>query len=485
MQTPSLESLEHYFAQKPDNLAAGLELGQAYIDRGWFNEAQQHFDQLEQSFSDSYEIGISKAQLARCRGDIVQAKQILYRLIQMRPKRIDAHNALGVLLASQGEYAEARRSFETVIEIDPRNAGAKVNVAACFMGLGLYEQSVQQCTAALELQPDFIDGWYNLGVCYLQLWQPDDARGCFHKVLRYDPDHVSAHKNLGYLCEAASELIEARVHYERALQLCSTDATIYINLASLHLLGAEFAEARSYFQKAVALDPQLQQAWKGIAETSKKIGDMREYERAISTIFMSLTPAQIGVVLSEFRSYQRFEAIDRCIDQIDSHMQPMPELAGERLLNYVRRKINVDQQQQLLRQLLKNKDDDSKFYCGLYLLYADSPRYGVNLLEKIEQKSPQSIILLCRAKVQAQDSVESLEPIIADCMRKYPYFADAWVVKAWIELQQDRPDEAKNTLFEAMKRGLLDFSLFEKFSGLSQLAQQAGIDLKLAAIAAQ
>lgn len=50
-------------------------------------------------------------------------------LIQYAPSDAEAHNVLGVALASQRKYDEAKRSFAEAVKLDPRNDTARKNLA--------------------------------------------------------------------------------------------------------------------------------------------------------------------------------------------------------------------------------------------------------------------------------------------------------------------------------------------------------------------
>jgi len=48
--------------------------------------------------------------------------------LRLNPNNADAHNELGVLLASQGKLKAAVLHFEQAVKLDPNNAAARDNL---------------------------------------------------------------------------------------------------------------------------------------------------------------------------------------------------------------------------------------------------------------------------------------------------------------------------------------------------------------------
>ena len=63
------------------------------------------------------------------RGNSAQAAVQAREAVRLNPADAEAHNLLGVALASQGQFAEAAQEFRQTLQIDPKHPSANNNMA--------------------------------------------------------------------------------------------------------------------------------------------------------------------------------------------------------------------------------------------------------------------------------------------------------------------------------------------------------------------
>jgi tetratricopeptide (TPR) repeat protein len=72
--------------------------------------------------------------------------------IRLDPRNADAHNGLGICLASKGLPAKAVAEFETAVGLRPSFAAAELNWSRCLGALGQAEAAALHRQHALRLQ---------------------------------------------------------------------------------------------------------------------------------------------------------------------------------------------------------------------------------------------------------------------------------------------------------------------------------------------
>jgi protein O-mannosyl-transferase len=63
------------------------------------------------------------------RNEMSRAEEQARTLLSMAPDDADAHNMLGVALASQGKLLEAREQFVEAVRLSPNHPQARANLA--------------------------------------------------------------------------------------------------------------------------------------------------------------------------------------------------------------------------------------------------------------------------------------------------------------------------------------------------------------------
>ncbi len=121
---------------QPNRIPARLMLGQALMSQGRLDEAASQFkavlDLDPLNSSARQEIVLAHRALAARwleQRNAAQAAVEAREALRIDPQNADAHNLLGVALASQGQFADAIAEFRESLRLDPKHPSAANNMA--------------------------------------------------------------------------------------------------------------------------------------------------------------------------------------------------------------------------------------------------------------------------------------------------------------------------------------------------------------------
>ena len=244
-----------------------------------------------------------------------EAAEALNTAIQLQPNFIEAHFALGVILARQGgeKYGAAIDHFLEVLRLDPRHLDARINLsnlleqegdfegaagalkealsqagerADLYVMLGRkqeraekYSEAIQSFRRALELDPKVPRAHYGLGMTLRSLGDVPAARAEFESALKLDPSDAYAHYQLGRFLILQKEPMEAAYHLEEAIRLKPDLADAYAKLGVLYRSLKRNDDAEKAFRTAVRLDPKMEKACYGLAQLLQATGKTEEAQK--------------------------------------------------------------------------------------------------------------------------------------------------------------------------------------------------------------
>jgi protein O-GlcNAc transferase len=245
-------------------------------------------------------------------GKIPEAMEAFRDAAQLKPDFLEAHFALGVLLARQGieNHGEAMDQFLEVLRLNPNHVRARINLsnlleqggdleaaiaemqkavqlapkqADFYLLLGQkqqkakqYQEAIQSYRRSTELNPQMFGAHYGVGVVLYLLGDFAGAATELQSLLELNPDHAYAHYQLGKLLVKQEEFSKAATHLEDAIRLQPTLAEAYAELGALLKRRNETEQAEKAFRNAVRLNPELTKACYGLAQLLLAKGEKEE-----------------------------------------------------------------------------------------------------------------------------------------------------------------------------------------------------------------
>ncbi|MBC7223026.1 MAG: tetratricopeptide repeat protein [Anaerolineae bacterium] len=227
------EKALEYFRQatqlSPHNAQLFNEWGKTYELMGQVEEAEARYRQslaLDDQFHMTYWL---LGQLYLARNDLTRAEEMLQKALEHNPDYVQARSALGVVYARQGRLGEALAENQKVLAAVPNDYISRRNLAYLYLQMGQAREALNQAWAARNLAPDY------------ERQAMDDL------VLE----------------------VEAALHPEHDWQALAQ----LLAQADAALNGGALDEAIARYQQALAQEPDLPQAWQGLATAYAQKGD--------------------------------------------------------------------------------------------------------------------------------------------------------------------------------------------------------------------
>ena len=251
--------------------------------------------------------------IASERGRHEYAVQLISRALDGLVDSAEAHYSLGNALRALGRFDEAVRHYRAAIALKPDLAPAHCNLSALLIQRDLYGAALEHATRAAELMPELTEAHLNRGIALARACRSADAEAALRRALAARPDNAQALSELGSVLAELGRLDEAKACHLKAIELDPSNPFFHLRLGDAHLLGGDpdsceavcrhavslapgsaplwsrlahilrylgrFEEARSCLRKALELDPELPQAYVGLAILGERAGGEEQVRR--------------------------------------------------------------------------------------------------------------------------------------------------------------------------------------------------------------
>lgn len=456
--------LRERFENVPDDIDAALRLAAFYVNRGWYNQAKDVFQNALKINSEDFTLLLEYGNTCFKKGELTEAGSSFRRLTLLRPDKIEAWNNLGIVQIQEGDLEGARDSFEKVIQIEPENAGALLNMGNYYTGKGNHEDALVYFKKAVEVMPGFADGWYNLGNTVMALDRFDEAVDAFEKALKYRGEFTSALKNLGFVYERQKKIEDAQRCYVRAIELNKADPSLRINLGGIYLLQERIDDARECFLKAVRLAPQDTGGWLGLREVALINGDIQTFNRATLAVLPRLSESVIAESIEVLFDLDHKSAADEIVQQIDRLGKTGDLLDAQRICCYFLHDGDSEKNRSIFIRLLASQSQDHRILKSLARYAYLSGKYDqvVDLVNKIDKPDAYAYSILWRSLIEQKKDTQARR-LIQNYIRDYPQNSECWYLLALIEAKRGHRVRTEMFLIRAFENG---------FSNLEELKRE-------------
>jgi spermidine synthase len=183
----------------------------------------------------------------------------------------DATNAavlveLSHVLASTGEVKEALAAANEASRLEPQSPLPLEQLASIFADEGDAGSLTPLAETLLARFPERAGSHYFHAASLFLQGRAPEAEVEARRVLAIDPQHAGGQNLLGAACATSGHLDCARAALEKAVQLSPRDAAPYTNLGFFYLQIGNPPTAAAYFGEALALEPDSENARKGLLQ---------------------------------------------------------------------------------------------------------------------------------------------------------------------------------------------------------------------------
>jgi len=156
--------------------------------------------------------------LAHQQGRNDEALALIERSLARVPDQADWHSNFGIVLQSAGRLDAAIGAYRRAIDLDPGHANAHSNLGVLLRATGKPAEAEAAYRTAIQLDPGHIDAWTNLGILLGGLKRGEEAVACYCKVITLRPKHREARKLLALAHCTLGEIGEATRIFEEWLR---------------------------------------------------------------------------------------------------------------------------------------------------------------------------------------------------------------------------------------------------------------------------
>jgi protein O-mannosyl-transferase len=223
----------HNLALNPNSLAAHINLGNVFFDRGDYQDAKEQYYQVLKIRPDFAQAHNNLGNILEREGKLEQAIAELNLTLQLKPDYAEAYNNLGIVLELQGKMKEAVDDYNKALQLKPDYADPHNNLGNILAKQGKNQEAVEQYIEALNIEPNYPEVCNNLAIVLAKQGKLNEAITQYLEALRLRPNFAMVHNNLGIALSQEGRLDEAIAHFKKALEIQPDYADARKNLDSV------------------------------------------------------------------------------------------------------------------------------------------------------------------------------------------------------------------------------------------------------------
>jgi predicted O-linked N-acetylglucosamine transferase (SPINDLY family) len=187
--------------------------------------------------------------------NLVNAKVLLLKILDIEPDNFDALNIIGVINGKENKHTEAINFFKKAQKIRPDNNLVNFNLGKALSETGNDLDAIKYYKIAIRLDKSHLGSWLNFGKSLHQLEKYDEAISYYDQAIKLKPDYLEAHYNKANTLKTLKRYDEAIIHYSQAIKLKPDYFNAYIERGVLFELVNLKDEALFDYDQAIKLKP--------------------------------------------------------------------------------------------------------------------------------------------------------------------------------------------------------------------------------------
>ena len=211
------------------------------------------------------------ASIEGTRRNLDQAKELLFKAVEIQPKSTMAIHNLGTCFKELGKLNEAKNYYNKVLEIDSKHTNANYNLGTIYYQLKDLKKAKSYFKKTTEIQKNYGIAFFSLGNVHTDLKEYNQALSCYQKAIEINPRIVGAHNNLGLVYRTLNDLENAIKSYQSAINLQPNHGGAYHNLALAFKELGKFNKSVEAHQKAIECEPENLSHYYYLSELKKEV----------------------------------------------------------------------------------------------------------------------------------------------------------------------------------------------------------------------
>ena len=227
----ALEHLERAQKLRAPHAPLLHKLGGAYQRLGRMEEAESALKQA--AALSPFQAKLEEATRLFVSGHFRESEKLAQALVRENPEDVNAALLLARIAINASCFEDAREILERITQTKPRFVAAWHDLGTVLKELGEYDQAVAVLESALALDTDNAMSHYYLGAALAMAAQPQRAVSAYQAAVRLDPKLTGAHIGLGHVLKTVGDQAGGIAAYRRAIELRPNFGETYYSLANL------------------------------------------------------------------------------------------------------------------------------------------------------------------------------------------------------------------------------------------------------------
>lgn len=267
-----LEEAENIYKQLKSMPEALNNLGNLYMKQGAFFKARKAFEEGISKAEDKRWFELNLAVLDCAENQTQNALKRLKKLLKEKPDFKEGWYQFGKIYMQKHQFKEAEECFEKAVKLD-ENPVFLDALGESYLMKKDNEKALFYFEKALSIDSLYYPAMFHSGLVYENLKKDNEAEKSYRDALRCRPDLDNALNNLGGLLYRQGRTQEALEMYRKVLTVNASHIGACFNLALILKDLEEYEEAVGLFLNVLALDRELKEPHKQLAEILKKWSD--------------------------------------------------------------------------------------------------------------------------------------------------------------------------------------------------------------------
>ncbi len=261
-----------------------LQEAQVMHSAGQLKEAEAIYSEVVREAPDDHEAYflLAIAQMEAAKNE--EAMVTFDHLFKLSRATGLAYFAAGKCSNRLGQYDKAIRYLRATLETTPDFAEAHLELGKAYMKSGALKEAGDSFGAAINCRSEYAEAFFEFGLLLTWIGNIDAAIGAYMRALEFDPTNIEALRPLYRLLEASNRYEAARKQVDTAIGNHPELAGLRTVKGMLHNRLEEPEIAAESFAKSIELNPDLPEAYEGIATSFGDLGRYKEstamYEKA-------------------------------------------------------------------------------------------------------------------------------------------------------------------------------------------------------------
>lgn len=168
------------------------------------------------------------------RGFLEEAQNHFTKAIQSHPESADAYDNLATMQAEKGQLFEALTNYVHALTLDSESPVGHYNLG-CFLSNFAEELSEVQFKKATQLDDEFAEAHVNIGIIHAEKGENQEAVYAFNEALKLDPDDRESRIELARTYADMGDFRQALVHFKLLRVENPQDPDALIGISSCYL----------------------------------------------------------------------------------------------------------------------------------------------------------------------------------------------------------------------------------------------------------